>query len=407
MYTRNIFLAATLIALCFARAFADTPVLPAPMTLKDGRLTGDGAEILRAELPDAQFILIGEDHGFADPPEIALALAQEARAFGVTHHVLEIGPRTDTLLTDILRTGNETDLSAFLTGRPLAIPFANMAEDARLADYFVDGSEPGDDPLWGVDQEFIGATLIYLESLAEMASTPEATALVRARLEAEKAAFETGDLGALWLLSALPADFRELEAAFQSEPEALAIIRELEGSAEIYGLYSTGKNYASNAARVALIRRQFLNAYRASGETAPRALFKMGASHLAKGTGPLNTFDLGSLTEGLAAANGLKALRIVIVPLGGLQTTTNPAAQGVFETADFRSEDIAAVLSAAGISEAAIPVDGYAVVPLNDIRTRLEQKGLRDLSADQRFLVLGYDYLITTRASRPATPLAH
>ncbi|MEM6899994.1 MAG: hypothetical protein AAF583_09505, partial [Pseudomonadota bacterium] len=43
------------------------------MTLEDDELIGPGADALLARLPNAQFVLIGEDHGFSDPSEIALA----------------------------------------------------------------------------------------------------------------------------------------------------------------------------------------------------------------------------------------------------------------------------------------------------------------------------------------------
>lgn len=406
MYSRLIWIGLSLLLLASGQGVAETPAKAAIMSLTDGKLEGDGADLLRAALPDAQFILIGEDHGFADSPEIALALAREARTYDVMHHVIETGPRTDALLTGILEGGDEDDLAVFLTGRPLAMPFANMAEDARLADYFVDEAVTGSNPLWGVDQEFLGSSLIYLENLLAMAPSANAADLARARLDTERQAFATGNLGALFLMSGTPEDFAELHTAFSGNAEAEALIRELSESADIYALYGRGANYASNAERVALIRRQFLDAYRAAEGPAPRALFKMGASHLGLGTGSLNTFDLGSLTEGIAAANGLDVLRIVFIPLEGQQTKTNPAAEGTFETASYRSEDISALLTAAGISETSIPADRYAVIPLEDLRARLEQPGLRALTPENRFIVLGYDYLITTRGARPATPLA-
>ena len=406
MYSRLIWIGLGLLLLASGQGVADTPAKPAVMSLTAGKLEGDGADLLRAALPEAQFILIGEDHGFADSSEIALALAREARSYGVIHHVIEIGPRTDALLTGILEGGDQDDLAVLLTGRPLAMPFANMAEDARLADYFIDQAVHGSDPLWGVDQEFVGSTLIYLEKLVAMAPSSDAAGLARTRLDAERQAFASGNLGALFLMSGTPEDFAELRVAFSGNAEAEALIRELSESAEIYALYARGANYASNAKRVELIRRQFLNAYLAAPGPAPRALFKMGANHLGQGTGSLNTFDLGSLTEGIAAANGLDVLRIVFIPLEGQQTKTNPAAGGTFETASYRSEDISALLTATGISETSVPADGYAVIPLEDLRARLEQPGLRALTPENRFTVLGYDYLITTRGARPATPLA-
>lgn len=406
MNPRRIWIGISLLLLASGQGVAETPVKPAVMSLIEGKLEGDGADLLRAELPNAQFILIGEDHGFADPPEIALALAREARSYNVVHHVIEVGPRTDRLLTEVLDGGNEAALAGLLANRPLAIPFANMAEDARLADFFVDEAATGSDPLWGVDQEFIGSTLIYLEKLAAMAPSSDAAALARSRLDAERQAIATGNLGALFLMSGAPEDFTALRAAFSGDADAEALIRELSESAEIYALYGSGANYSSNAARVALIRRQFIEAYRAAPGPAPRALFKMGASHLGLGTGTLNTFDLGSLTEGIAAANGLDVLRIVFIPLEGQQTRTNPGAEETFEPASYRSEDTSALLTAAGLSDASIPVDGYAVIPLEPLRLRLEQAGLRGMSPENRFLLLGYDYLVTTRGARPATPLA-
>lgn len=405
MITRIFWIAATVLLFLMGRDIAEAE--PLTMTLVEGNLQGEGAELLRSELPSAQFILIGEEHGFADAPEIALALAREARSFGVVHHVLEIGPNADDLVTEALRAGDDQGVAALLADRPLAIPFVNMAEDAKLADFYADISGPDDNPLWGIDQEFAGSPLIYLESLARLAPTPEAAERASALLDRERSAFAEGDLGSILLMTAMPDDFAALNAAFSGSDEAIRIISSLAESAEIYRLYNSGANYASNARRVCLIRQNFLDNYNAAPGPAPRALFKLGASHLALGTGPLNTFDLGSLTEGLAAANGLDVLRILFVPIAGHQTSINPASDAVFETVDYRSADIAALLSAAGIAEESVPFDGYAVIPLDDLRLRLEQKGMKSLPPDARFFLLGYDYLVTTRGARAATPLAH
>ncbi|MBI1399102.1 hypothetical protein [Hyphomonas sp.] len=405
MSARRLSILIALIALGWGHTVAETPTSPATMTFVEGRLEGEGAQLLRAELPGAQFILFGEDHGFADSPEIALALAREARAFGVVHHAMEIGPQSDAVLTDLLRIGGNTELAAFLENRPLAIPFVNMAEDARLADYFVDEAEDGIDPVRGLDQEFVGAPLVHLQTLSAAAPTHEAASLTQAWRDADHNAFAEGRLDAIMMLTATPEDFEALSRAYADLPGALGLIKDLAESAEIYALYSSGDNYASNATRVSLMRRHLLEALEATPEPAPRVLFKFGANHLARGTGPLNTFDLGSLTEGIAAANGLNALHILFVPLQGQQTVTNPAGERVFETVDYRSEEMAALLAAAGISEEAIPADGYAVIPLESVRLRLEQKGLNALSPDNRFFLLGYDYLVTTRGARPATPI--
>lgn len=379
---------------------------PYAMRLEAGVLTGPGADIILADLPSAQFVLIGEDHGFADPPEIALALAKAGRPYGLVNHVAEIGPLTDEWVEARLTDGGPDALAAALEGRPLAVPFLGMREDAALADYFLENAPRRRDVLWGVDQEFIGSTLVWLERLEALASSDAARALASGALAAERKAFASGDFGAMFMFTAKPETFTAMRSAFANVKAAAPIIKALDESAAIYRAYNEGRNYASNADRIAYIRREFLRQYETANGPAPRALFKMGAIHLGLGTTFLSTFDLGALTEGVAAENGLDVLRVLVLPLSGAQTTIAPSADGPFKTTEMKSELTADLLKAIGVDENAIPSDGYAVIPLEPARRALEQKGLGALTDEQRFFALGYDYLVTTKAARAATPLS-
>ncbi len=388
-----------------ASAAAQAPAIY-EMRLEAGALAGPGADLILADIPSAQFILVGEDHGFADPPEIALALAKAARPFGLVNHVVEIGPLTDEWAQARLADGGPDALATALQGRPLAIPFLGMREDAVLADYFVKNAPRRRDALWGVDQEFIGAPLIWLDRLEALARNDAARKLAADALAAERAAFAKGDFAAMFMFTATPETFAALRRAFAGDSEAAPIIEALDESAAIYRAYNTGKNYASNADRIAYIRREFLRQYGAAKGPAPRALFKMGAIHLGLGTTFLSTIDLGALTEGLAADNGLDVLRVLVLPLSGRQTAIAPSAAGPFKTAEMKFELTADLLKAVGVDESAVAADGYTVIPLEPARRTLEQKGLSGLSGELRFFVLGYDYLITTKSARAATPLA-
>lgn len=376
------------------------------MRLEGGVLTGPGADMMLGRLSSAQFILVGEDHGFADPPAIALALAKAARPYGLVNHVVEVGPLTDEWIEEKLRAGGPDALAAALKGRPLAVPFVGMREDAELADYFLKNAPRRRDVLWGVDQEFIGAPLIWLERLETLAATDDARKLAGDALASERAAFAKGDFGAMFMFVATPESFGAMRDAFAGDDEALSIVAALDESASIYRAYNAGKNYASNADRIAYIRREFLRQYGAAKGPAPRALFKMGAIHLGLGTTFLSTFDLGSLTEGVAAGNRLGVLRVLVLPLSGRQTAIAPSAEGPFKTSDMKSELTAGLLKAIGVDEAAIAAEGYTVIALEEVRRALEQKGLNALTDEQRFFVLGYDYLVTTKSARAATPLA-
>ena len=75
----------TIFALTFLAAVQTASAAPQTYSLSvapNGGLAGTGAEIIRKELPNAQFILYGEDHGFADSPIVLRAIAHEARPFG-------------------------------------------------------------------------------------------------------------------------------------------------------------------------------------------------------------------------------------------------------------------------------------------------------------------------------------
>lgn len=409
-------LATVLAAIWAVAAFAQktpetkTPAIDPPpihgMALEDGKLTGPGAELLLARLPKAQFVLIGEEHGFAGAPQIALALARAGRRHGFRHHVVETGPVSEEWAGAILEKEGADGLAGALEGRPLALPFLNLREDAELAQYFVEKAGRRTDALWGVDQEFIGSALIHFETLAELAPDDEARELADSLLAEERDAFASGRQEVLFLFTATAETFAEMRDAFGKSGKAARIIDALEESAAIYQAFNTGKNFASNTDRIRLIRRQFLTAYRGARGEAPRAVFKMGAIHLGRGTTFLNTFDLGSLTEGIAAANGLEVMRIAFWPIGGRMTQITPFSDSAFKTVDYEPEELIAGLEAFGLSPEMVAEDGYTVVPLQPVRRALEQKGLAGLSAQMRFLVLGYDYLVTTRGARPATPLA-
>lgn len=377
------------------------------MQIADGKLVGAGAEPILDRLPNAQFILIGEDHGFADSPEIALALAKAARPFGLATHVVEEGPLIEDWASDKLRRGGVPALAEALAGRPMSLAFLSKAEDAALASYFIENAPRGRDAIWGVDQEFMVSTLVHLERLVENAKSKTARDLAAQALADEKKAFADLDFGAMFLSATTPEKFDEFLAVFVGVKEATGIIEGLRDSAGVYQSYNEGRNYASNTDRIALMREQFLEKYRGSNGKPPRALFKFGAIHVAKGTTPLNTFDHGSLTEGIAAANGLETLRILFIPLAGKQLAFSPSPEGLTKVEDYRSDEVAAVLGAIGVNETDIPETGYAVIALEPVRRRLEAKGLAGLSAEVRFYVLGYDFLVTTRGARPATMLAN
>ena len=361
-------------------------------------LSGEGGERLKAELPDAQFIAVGEDHGFAGSPRLARALAEEARSYGPLYHAVEVGPVTMEWVRGKLAAGGLDAMQSGLVGKPLALPFLSNREDAALADDFEHG-----DRVWGIDQEFVGAPMILMDELAALASDRATRTRLLAIKDADIAALEKGDFENIWLNTADAAEFSELGQIFAGSPSATAIIDALAASARIYRLNNQGAYLQNNEERSAVMRGYFLDQYRAAPGSAPRVLFKMGAYHVGRGTTPTSIYDLGSLLPGLAAANGLTSLHIAYLPMGGTVRVIKPADGKATAVQTYEDEGIAAILAAADIAPERIGPSGHVLIPIASLRHALAGKKLNALPGFARFVLLGYDYLVTTREAEAAT----
>ncbi|MBD9367508.1 hypothetical protein [Xanthomonas sp. XNM01] len=387
-------LAPLLLACTFPLAASDTtsafPVEVLPIAFSPDGLSDTGGERLRAELANAQFVAVGESHGFADVPEFGLALARDLRRIDPRlHHAVEIGPFSARWLARRLQSapgdGGLDAVARGLAGTRLSMPFTSYVEDARLAAGFPDVD--GAPRLWGIDQEFVGAAALLAQDVGDApASAPQAPVA----------------LGDVWLPTATPADFQALSARYHDDAAAGAVIDALSESAGIYRFNVAGASGASNEARGALMRRYFLDAYRAAGP-APRVLLKMGANHLGRGTTATGIYDLGSLLPGLAAANGMTSLHVAFMPMAGQMRSLDPTQEHATVVVPHKDTSIAPLLAAAGIDEGRIGATGYVLIPLTNLRYRLTVKQRATLPAGSRFLLEGFDYLVTTRDAHAAT----
>src|SRR5215208_5953886 len=128
-----------------------------PLEIKDEHLAGAGADLIRAQLPTAQFILWGEEHGFADSAILLRALAREARPLRFKYHVVEVGPLSTRMIADTLSRDGLPGLHRLVHEVPFGIPFLSLKNDAELASDFLGHDDKGTPYLWGIDQEFIGS----------------------------------------------------------------------------------------------------------------------------------------------------------------------------------------------------------------------------------------------------------
>ncbi len=399
---RNIFGAIAFLALAQAAQAAPQTF---PLTVTDGRMSGAGAQIIRAQLPSAQFILYGEDHGFADSPIILRAIAREARPLGFRYLVEEVGPISTRMVRDTLKQDGIAGVRKLVHEAPLGIPFLSLQDDAELASDFLGEDAKGTPYLWGVDQEFIGSPAFHLKRLVAIAPDDAARAAAQKLLDEERDAAAKAEQQNFLLARGTDADFDALAAQFKPSAEGRNnIIAELKESAAVYQLWMHDHNYENNARRARLLARNFLTDYKSAADPEAKVVFKMGIEHVALGTTTINTIDLGTLASKIAQTNGKTALRIAFLPTGGHNIAFFAPKPGNPTTVEvYKAEEAGEFFPAIGIDPKTLPTDSWTLIPLEPVRQTLDTKGIEKLTPTARFILLGFDYVITTPDAKAGT----
>ena len=373
-----------------------------PLALANGRLDGPGAAWIARESEQAQFVLVGEDHGMADIPQFATALWNAAGAHPFDQLVVEAGPYASTVMSDLR---DDKGLAALNARYPTAIPFFNWREDGAMV---ANALRDGNGALCGIDQEFVLSGRLLFRRLADMTRNADARALAIAYAERDEALYR--DMVAkrnpeLSLFSQLEAaDFARLKQAFVHDADALAMLADIETSVEIYRLQQTD-SFRSNAMRSALMKRNLMRCLRADATktTPPRALFRMGAFHVGRGLSPTGLFDVGNLASELAQSNGMRSLHLLVVAADGEANRWFPFAdEDAAKHAPYHGNDELDVVGALPLLEVA-DHEHWTLIPLASLRSTSAAPLRR--AGGERFetLVNAYDAVVVIPRARAAT----
>src|ERR1700688_705642 len=174
--------------------------------VQDGKLAGPSADLLRTALADAQFIALGEDHGIRQIPEFAAALCAELAPHGFHHMGLEIGPYVAPEIEKMARSADGAkQLAEFDKKYPETIAFYNWQEEFAMLQKCEGAASPGHMTIWGLDQEFMGATGFLADKILATNPGPEAKAaveaLVKENYDARAAAVKSGSPGDLFVMT--------------------------------------------------------------------------------------------------------------------------------------------------------------------------------------------------------------
>jgi hypothetical protein len=282
------------------------------LEVKGGKLLGAGAEFLRVRAAASHFVLIGEEHGVATIADTVRAMLPDLTQAGYRHFAIETDPYVAAKLEGMLRRGGTKEVAKFLAidGNKFAIPFYNWSAETVLADAAVKANAGSRPALWGLDQVFIGASAALLNDVAMQASSGEAKALAAQLAGRAKGSLEflgKVDLGELQKL-------RGLLGAESDRPLA-QLVDDMILSARIYQPFvgvTTGLSvYAANLERETLMKRTFLDLYRAAG--GPKVFFKFGGSHMMRGLSYTHVPSLTGFVSELALSEGKSAFNLLIL----------------------------------------------------------------------------------------------
>jgi hypothetical protein len=375
-----------------------------PLTLSDGRISGPGADLLRAEAGRSQFVLVGEDHGMRELPQLVSALFRAVQPAGYAHLAVEVGPFSGrTLEATLRRPGGRSAFGRAVKANPWAVPFYAWVEETDMAADVVAATPGRTGTLWGLDQEFIGSPAMHLRRLAQLA--PRAAARALALDYAAQAERADGRVIAeknptLYYMAGWPADMLpRLSAAFHpaAGSEAARLISELGVSRHIYEGQFDGHGYESNDERAGLMKRHFMERYhaaQAAGEAQPHVLVKLGAYHAIRGRSFTGVFDVGNLLAELAAANGSRSFHLFVLTARGTRNAYLPFVADDREKAHPLNvaEDLD-FMDAKPLLAAADP-NAWTLIDLRPLRGDVQRGRFAGLNPGLRTLLFGYDAVL-------------
>ncbi|WP_135392648.1 hypothetical protein [Hymenobacter metallicola] len=367
------------------------------MSPSGAQFSGPGWDRLQQDLQQSPLVLLGEDHGMAQIPTFAAAVARELKP------ALYIAEIDQYQAQDLSRLAAQPGLpTAFNRQHPMGLTFYSWAEEFELARAL----RAQRVPIIGIDQVSLMATGSLFERMAAQAQGKAAKAYLQSRV----APYQAQDRRALvegtshYSIYQRPASLDSLRAiTSQESPAVQQMVRDFVLSSTIYTLYAT-QGLKSHQMRINLMKRNLLESlrpYDKPGQPLPKMLFKFGAAHTARGmslTG--GVFDIGSLALNLADAHDQKSLHIFIIGKQGTKSgPTNP--DDLSKSVMSYSNDKNPMLQP---FTAATPASGpWQVFDLRPLRRALLNDKLQVSRHALALVLQGYDYLVIipeTTASR-------
>jgi hypothetical protein len=290
-----------------------------------GQFAGPGWDQLQQSIRRSQFVLLGEDHGLAEIPGFAAAVAQvlEPKAF-----VAEVSSFEARDLNQLAaRPGLP---SAFHQAYPFSLSFYSWTEEFQL----VQALHARQVPVLGIDQVYAGSAGRLLAQMADGARNKRVQDALRARSAAfvahdRRNIYEPANTGTSAMTTLTPAAVDSVVALTAAERPAVQ--RMAQAFAASYAIYQAAgrrtplpNGVSAHQTRVNLMKRNLLaelQPYRQGpAQQLPKLLFKFGTNHVGRGLAVSSRIpDIGSLMANLADAQDHTSLHVMVMGKQGTQ----------------------------------------------------------------------------------------
>jgi len=363
---------------------------------------GTGWDWLVQEARDAHFTLIGEEHGVAETPQLAAALFNVLRGSGYRRLAIELSPIIAQDIEAAARRNGLQGIADFFADPGTWSPFY-LREEAQFLASVINAAPRGERVLWGLDREIFSDR--YLISKLE-ARVPGRARESLARLK--EASTSAWARGSLFTMSQDPAVVSAVRAAWPNpDPESDTILRTLEESLAISTTARTAGGWAYSQRRAQWNRNNLaarLTEERRRG-VPPKVMMKFGYNHMIRGANYVNTFDLGAMTDEVAALDGGRAFHVIVLPGPGSRqavlgagrsfTTVSTDEYDEFQAGDQRLTRVLPNANAAG----------HEVIDFRALRP-LALRGLESWNPDLVRTIHGYDAAVVWKGAHASSSLS-
>ncbi len=285
------------------------------------------AVLAKERLKNSQFVFIGEQHGVKEVGVFTNAIYNIAQPFGYKTLCIE----TDAVAAEkiaVMAASKDPISQAKKIHQqfPFAIPFYNNEDDYDLFTNVV----KKEGTIWGIDQTFmVQFRLNFDHIIGTTKNNTLKSKLKELKKEADIAydkAIANKDFNAPYIFKYDKATHNALLALTNNKKE-LEILNQLWKTKEIYSYNNITKEYyKNNNIRGQLMKHNFLQYYKQAKTqiNTPKVIFKLGASHAAKGLTRTNIYDISNMAHELAITNDMHSLHFVVMGITGKTATGNP-----------------------------------------------------------------------------------